>query len=83
MRPIADTSLLAACPWWRPDAATTLEIRGGRPLVGAYPISGAKNAVLPLMMAALVTPHLVTSTTCRPAWTWRFWRTCSSGWGWG
>jgi UDP-N-acetylglucosamine 1-carboxyvinyltransferase len=60
MRPIADTSLLAACPWWRPDAATTLVIRGGRPLVGPYPISGAKNAVLPLMVAALVTPHLVT-----------------------
>jgi UDP-N-acetylglucosamine 1-carboxyvinyltransferase len=60
MRPIADTSLLAACPWWRPDAATSLVIRGGRPLVGAYPISGAKNAVLPLMVAALVTPHLVT-----------------------
>jgi UDP-N-acetylglucosamine 1-carboxyvinyltransferase len=59
MRPTADT-LLAACPWWRPDGATRLLIRGGRPLVGTYPISGAKNAVLPLMVAALVTPHLVT-----------------------
>jgi UDP-N-acetylglucosamine 1-carboxyvinyltransferase len=35
-------------------------IRGGRPLVGTYPISGAKNAVLPLMVSALLTPHLVT-----------------------
>jgi UDP-N-acetylglucosamine 1-carboxyvinyltransferase len=35
-------------------------IRGGHPLVGRYPISGAKNAVLPLMVSALLTPHLVT-----------------------
>ena len=35
-------------------------IRGGRPLVGTYPISGAKNAALPLMVSALLTPHLVT-----------------------
>jgi UDP-N-acetylglucosamine 1-carboxyvinyltransferase len=60
MRQNSDASLLAACPWWRPDGATSLLIRGGRPLVGTYPISGAKNAVLPLMVAALVTPHLVT-----------------------
>lgn len=56
----SDASLLAACPWWRPDGAMRLSIRGGRPLRGRYPISGAKNAVLPLMVAALVTPHLVT-----------------------
>lgn len=60
MRLNSDTSLLAASPWWHPDGATRLVIRGGRPLVGRYPISGAKNAVLPLMVAALVTPHLVT-----------------------
>ncbi len=30
-------------------------IRGGRPLNGAIPISGAKNAALPLMAAALLT----------------------------
>ncbi len=30
------------------------------PLAGTYPISGAKNAVLPLMVSALLTPHLVT-----------------------
>lgn len=60
MRHASETALLAACPWWRPDSATRLVIRGGRPLVGTYPISGAKNAVLPLMVAALVTPHLVT-----------------------
>ena len=35
-------------------------IRGGNRLVGTYPISGAKNAVLPLMVSALLTPHLVT-----------------------
>lgn len=55
-----DVSLLSASPWWRPDPGTSLVIRGGRPLVGTYPISGAKNAVLPLMVSALVTPHLVT-----------------------
>jgi UDP-N-acetylglucosamine 1-carboxyvinyltransferase len=53
-------SLLAAAPWWRPRTGNTLVIRGGTPLVGTYPISGAKNAVLPLMVAALLTPHLVT-----------------------
>jgi UDP-N-acetylglucosamine 1-carboxyvinyltransferase len=55
-----DTSLLAASPWWRPDPGTNLVIRGGHRLVGTYPISGAKNAVLPLMVSALLTPHLVT-----------------------
>lgn len=53
-------SLLVAAPWWRPTAGNLLAIRGGRPLVGTYPISGAKNAVLPLMVSALLTPHLVT-----------------------
>jgi UDP-N-acetylglucosamine 1-carboxyvinyltransferase len=55
-----DQSLREASPWWRADPATSLVIRGGRPLVGTYPISGAKNAVLPLMVSALLTPHLVT-----------------------
>jgi UDP-N-acetylglucosamine 1-carboxyvinyltransferase len=55
-----DASLLAASPWWRPDPGTRLVIRGGAPLIGTYPISGAKNAVLPLMVSALLTPHLVT-----------------------
>jgi UDP-N-acetylglucosamine 1-carboxyvinyltransferase len=54
------TSFSAAAPWWRPDTGDRLLIRGGRPLVGRYPISGAKNAVLPLMVSALLTPHLVT-----------------------
>jgi len=53
------SSLPAAAPWWRPDSGDTLVIHGGRPLVGTYPISGAKNAVLPLMVSALLTPHLV------------------------
>ena len=55
-----NTSLSMAAPWWRPNTGQRLMIRGGRPLVGMYPISGAKNAVLPLMVSALLTPHLVT-----------------------
>jgi UDP-N-acetylglucosamine 1-carboxyvinyltransferase len=54
------SSLIVAAPWWRPDTSGTLAITGGQPLVGTYPISGAKNAVLPLMVSALLTPHLVT-----------------------
>ena len=54
------SSLLAAAPWWRPGSGRVLVVRGGRPLVGSYPISGAKNAVLPLMVSALLTPHLLT-----------------------
>jgi UDP-N-acetylglucosamine 1-carboxyvinyltransferase len=57
---MTSSSLLAAAPWWRPGGGSVLAIRGGRPLVGTYPISGAKNAVLPLMVSALLTPHLVT-----------------------
>ena len=53
-------SLSAAAPWWHPNAGDRLVIRGGRALTGTYPISGAKNAVLPLMVSALLTPHLVT-----------------------
>lgn len=53
-------SFLSAAPWWRPGTGRLLAIRGGRPLDGRYPISGAKNAVLPLMVSALLTPHLVT-----------------------
>lgn len=56
----SDTTLLAASPWWCPDPGTNLVIRGGSRLVGTYPISGAKNAILPLMVSALLTPHLVT-----------------------
>lgn len=33
-----------------------IRIRGGKPLKGMIPISGAKNAALPLMAAALLTP---------------------------
>lgn len=54
------TPPLPAAPWWRPSPGRTLSIRGGVPLIGSYPISGAKNAVLPLMVSALLTPHLVT-----------------------
>lgn len=52
--------LSEASPWWQPDPNHLLSIEGGRPLAGRYPISGAKNAVLPLMVSALLTPHLVT-----------------------
>jgi UDP-N-acetylglucosamine 1-carboxyvinyltransferase len=55
-----NASLSTAAPWWRPNTGNRLIIRGGRPLTGSYPISGAKNAVLPLMVSALLTPHLVT-----------------------
>jgi len=55
-----NASLSTAAPWWRPDTGHRLIVRGGRPLVGTYPVSGAKNAVLPLMVSALLTPHLVT-----------------------
>ena len=54
------SSLLPAALWWHPRAGHTLVVRGGRPLLGTYPVSGAKNAVLPLMVSALLTPHLVT-----------------------
>jgi UDP-N-acetylglucosamine 1-carboxyvinyltransferase len=53
-------ALEAASPWWRPRPDGCLLIEGGQRLAGAYPISGAKNAALPLMVASLVTPHLVT-----------------------
>ena len=37
-----------------------LRIRGGRPLYGEIPISGAKNAALPLMAAGLLSPDGLT-----------------------
>ncbi len=49
-----------------------IRIRGGRPLTGSIPISGAKNAALPLMTASLLTdetlalanlPHLADIAT--------------------
>jgi len=57
--PVA-ASLQSAAPWWHPRVGRSLVIHGGRPLVGTYPVSGAKNAVLPLMVSAVLTPHLVT-----------------------
>jgi len=39
-----------------------IRIRGGRPLAGAVPIGGAKNAALPLMAAALLTDGPLTLT---------------------
>jgi UDP-N-acetylglucosamine 1-carboxyvinyltransferase len=60
MTSIPESSLHAASPWWQPRPEACLLIEGGRPLTGTYPISGAKNAVLPLMVSALLTPHLVT-----------------------
>src|SRR5258708_28341748 len=40
-----------------------IRIRGGRPLAGAIPISGAKNAALPLMTARLLTDPTPTLAT--------------------
>src|ERR1700674_1880584 len=37
-----------------------IRINGGRPLVGTIPISGAKNATLPLMIASLLTEDTLT-----------------------
>ena len=37
-----------------------IRIVGGRPLRGAIPISGAKNAALPLMAASLLTEERLT-----------------------
>ncbi|MFV0298963.1 MAG: UDP-N-acetylglucosamine 1-carboxyvinyltransferase [Hyphomicrobiaceae bacterium] len=37
-----------------------IRIVGGKPLVGTIPISGAKNAALPLMIASLLTPDRLT-----------------------
>jgi UDP-N-acetylglucosamine 1-carboxyvinyltransferase len=37
-----------------------IRIAGGRPLVGTIPISGAKNAALPLMIASLLTSDRLT-----------------------
>ena len=52
--------LTRAAPWWQAKPASRLVIGGGKPLVGSYPVSGAKNAVLPLLVAALLTPERVT-----------------------
>ena len=60
MLPSSEPTLRAAAPWWQDQPNTRLRIRGGARLVGTYPISGAKNAVLPLMVAGLLTPHLLT-----------------------
>ncbi|MGO9543241.1 MAG: UDP-N-acetylglucosamine 1-carboxyvinyltransferase [Rhodomicrobium sp.] len=37
-----------------------IRINGGQPLQGTIPISGAKNAALPLMIASMLTPDTVT-----------------------
>jgi UDP-N-acetylglucosamine 1-carboxyvinyltransferase len=39
-----------------------IRIRGGAPLHGTIPISGAKNAALPLMIASLLTPETLELT---------------------
>ena len=39
-----------------------IRIRGGRPLIGTIPISGAKNAALPLMATTLLTDQTLTLT---------------------
>jgi len=44
----------------RPQTMDALTIRGGRRLSGRVPVSGAKNAALPLMAATLLTPGVHT-----------------------
>ncbi len=48
-------------PWlgWSAEQVDKLVIRGGRPLLGTVRISGAKNAALPAMAAALLTEEPV------------------------
>ncbi len=41
-------------------------VNGGLPLRGAIPISGAKNAALPLMCASLLTDHILTLSNVPP-----------------
>jgi UDP-N-acetylglucosamine 1-carboxyvinyltransferase len=41
-------------PFRRSNPNRVLAVRGGIPLHGTYPISGAKNAALPLMICALL-----------------------------
>jgi UDP-N-acetylglucosamine 1-carboxyvinyltransferase len=57
--PSADMPVMQAAPWWRPRPVSRLVIEGGHRLQGIYPISGAKNAILPLMVATLLTPDRV------------------------
>jgi UDP-N-acetylglucosamine 1-carboxyvinyltransferase len=56
----AQASIASAAPWWQSARGDRLTIQGGIPLNGRYEVSGAKNAALPLMVAGLLTPHLVT-----------------------
>src|SRR6202041_322239 len=44
----------------RTGAMDRIKIRGGAELKGAIPISGAKNAALPLMIASLLTDQTLT-----------------------
>ena len=43
-----------------------IRIRGGRPLQGRIPISGAKNATLPLMIASLLTDETLVLENVSP-----------------
>ena len=45
-------ALSRAASWWTAPADGAIEIEGGRPLAGTIAIAGAKNAALPLMIAA-------------------------------
>ena len=46
-------------------AMDKLVIEGGVPLAGEIGVSGAKNAALPILSAALLTSEPLTSPTCR------------------
>lgn len=53
-------SFRRVAPWWTAAAASRLEIDGGAPLTGEIAIAGAKNAALPLMVAAALTDERLT-----------------------
>ena len=56
------------------DSTDKLKIIGGAPLRGEIPISGAKNAALPIMAACLLADETVTLTrvpTSRTSQPWR------------
>jgi UDP-N-acetylglucosamine 1-carboxyvinyltransferase len=47
-------------PWRPPSRSAVLVVTGGRPLKGRIPISGSKNASLPILAASLLTRDTVT-----------------------
>lgn len=57
---VADPAPLATSSSRKGMSMDRIHIRGGRPLKGEIPISGAKNAALPLLTAGLLTDETLT-----------------------